>query len=167
MARSDTYTTFVTNFATDMAAALGVTADRITVNGVAAGSVFVDFTVQPDAGGTPICDGDGACNVVTAFSAPGVSIAGATTETTITDDDMAFAVPAAVCRCFPTYRLGNGFCDTQCNTAECNFDSGDCDPLASNLDSPAQGLDSLTPEQKREAIELAVEFIGRRNAEYV
>jgi hypothetical protein len=116
---SDTYATFVASFATDMAAALGVAPHRVAVNGVAAGSVVVDFIVSPDASGTPIA----AAVITAAFSAQGISIAGAKTETTIAASDIT-AVPT--CGCSDSFDY---FERATCEVASCCWDHGVCSDL--------------------------------------
>jgi hypothetical protein len=80
-----TYNTFVSDFATDMAATLGLAnSSQIVVNGIAAGSITVDFTVLPTVDQTtgtvtPIS----IDTITTAFAAPGVSLAGTTTTAAI------------------------------------------------------------------------------------
>ena len=51
--RSDARADFETNFKADVASILDIDAGQITINGITAGSVNVDFSVAPDADGTP------------------------------------------------------------------------------------------------------------------
>jgi len=71
---------FVENFSKDVAVALKVDQARIGVTGITAGSVVVDYTVAPDASGTPIAP----TAVTTAFNAANVAIAGSKTTAPVT-----------------------------------------------------------------------------------
>jgi hypothetical protein len=74
------YVEFVSGFKTDTAALLGVNEEQIVVNSVLAGSVVVSFTVVPDEDGHSLS----VVALATTFSRPGISLAGATTTSTIT-----------------------------------------------------------------------------------
>lgn len=74
------YQQFVSSFKADAATLLGVSRTQIVVNSVLAASVVVNFTVVPNEDGRSLT----VVALSTAFSRPGVSLAGAITTSTIT-----------------------------------------------------------------------------------
>ena len=83
--------TFEHNFRVDVARNLGVGSSRITIVGITAGSVNVEFQVLPDVNGGAMA----TATIVNAFRQPGVSIAGSTTTEGITAQHLAQATPPA------------------------------------------------------------------------
>merc|ERR1712167_244147 len=84
---SAAYTKFETDFKTDVAKLLKVTTEQIIVKSIKAGSVVVDFVVNPAIDGTKVT----ASNLATAFKESGKSIAGAKTTTFIKADGSSAA----------------------------------------------------------------------------
>ena len=115
---TDSYRNFVVDFKSDTATLLGVDEAQIVVNSVLAGSVLVDFTVSPDANGRSVT----VVALSTAFSAPGVSVAGAMTISTIE--------PSAVAVTAVSYSASSG-------------GSGTTNLPVSGLGTPEDGEDSI------------------------
>ena len=79
---------FETNFKTDVAAHLEVTADRVVVNSVVSGSVIVDFHVLADASGIPI-----PTSVLNSKLISGASVAGSTLTVAVAGVERVAAAP--------------------------------------------------------------------------
>lgn len=90
---------FITVFQTDVGTALKVDKARVGVTGIKAGSVVVDYTVAPDASGTPIAP----AAITTAFKAPGVKIGATTTAAAVVAADVQTPKVTAT----PTYTAGS------------------------------------------------------------
>jgi hypothetical protein len=76
---------FEADFSRDVAARLSIEAQRIVINSIAPGSIVVDFSIRPDSSGTPVP----TAAITTAFSTPGIAIAGAQTTSAITAASVA------------------------------------------------------------------------------
>eukprot|EP01043_Picozoa_sp_COSAG02_P065694 COSAG02_NODE_9990_length_2056_cov_2.238631_2_plen_332_part_00 len=121
---------FETDFAADMAEAVGCSAEQVTVNAIVAvedagtgrrlqdSEMTVDFTIWPDPATGAAVDIE---EVVSAFSAPGVSLGGLPSTTVITPETVH--VYAANCGADKIAEIGTKLascCDASTNAADCS-----------------------------------------------
>ena len=90
------YVSFVSGFQNDVAVLLACNADQIVVLGISAGSIVVDFAVEPNAFG-PVS----ATTLAGAFSSAGVSVAGSSTTDTLSLDGIVETEPVSSCTSSP------------------------------------------------------------------
>jgi hypothetical protein len=144
------YTNFVTSFSDDMAALLGITADRVRVDSVTGGSVIVGFTVTgPGVYGT---NGDWTSQLTTVFESPGVTIAGLQTTSTISATDITTTTDACAAYSYAVSQsecenAAGGICaftagsPNTCNTEVDGCDNTDCGSggVCTDATAPATG----------------------------